>query len=80
MPCLAKSASRFEKYVPLRVAIKSDSIPFNLPYSTVAAWTRDGLRGRKLPHIRVGGRLLVDPDALRAFAVGEHVDEVAADE
>ena len=40
-------------------------------WSTVKRWVTDGVKGRKLKYIQLGGRTLITPDAFASFISGE---------
>ena len=45
----------------------SDYIPGNPHVATLWHWVAEGVRGVKLPVVRVGGRTMVTPDAIETF-------------
>jgi len=40
-------------------------------WSTVKRWVTDGVKGRKLQYIQLGGRTLITPEAFASFISGE---------
>lgn len=63
--CYRSRKNSRRQLTPLATAATSLAVPIHP--ATLLRWIKDGLKGRRLPAERIGGRWFVDPADLNAF-------------